>query len=156
MIMTSTRTIETPAVTQVASQRLRSIGQRLTMGRTLILDTLADSEVPMNIPMILQKQPGLAQSSVYRNLAVLVQVGVVSKIAVGAEHAFYELSEDVTGEHHHHMICRSCGSVRTLVLPASVERKLDQSHASAADDASFVLQGHRLDLIGLCEGCARR
>lgn len=155
MNMTSTRTIEPPAVAQVASQRLRSIGQRLTMGRTLILDTLASSDVPMNIPMILQRQPSLAQSSVYRNLAVLVQVGVVSKISVGAEHAFYELSEDVTGEHHHHMICRSCGSVRTLVLPAAIERKLDQSLNSAAEEASFDLRGHRLDLIGICEGCAR-
>lgn len=144
------------AVTELddlALERLRKDGQRLTAGRQLILRTLRDAAGPMTIPTILRRQPSLAQSSVYRNLAVLEHAGLVSKIAMGDEHAHYELGEDVTGHHHHHLVCRSCGSVTDVDLPATTERALDKGMAEAAQAASFELEAHRLDLLGRCGGC---
>lgn len=107
----------------------------------------------MTIPMILQHAPSLAQSSVYRNLTVLEQAGLVARIALGDDHAHFELSEQVTGTHHHHQVCTECGAVDVVTLPNPVERKLDVALASAAQATSFRLTGHRLNLIGFCAAC---
>jgi Fe2+ or Zn2+ uptake regulation protein len=137
----------------IALHRLRKDGQRLTTGRQLILRTLEQAGGPVTIPMILRRQPTLAQSSVYRNLAVLEHAGLVSKIAMGDEHAHYELGEEITNNHHHHFICTSCGSVTDVVLPASAERSLDKALREAAEGVMFELQHHRLDLLGRCAEC---
>lgn len=107
----------------------------------------------MTIPMILQAQPTLAQSSVYRNLTVLQSAGLVTRIALGDDHAHFELSEQVTGEHHHHTVCRECGAVAPVTLPDSVESKLVKALIAATDHSSFHVTGHRLDIVGLCAAC---
>ena len=144
-------------IDDIALHRLRKDGQRLTTGRQLILRTLEQAGGPVTIPMILRRQPTLAQSSVYRNLAVLEHAGLVSKIAMGDEHAHYELGEEITNNHHHHFICTSCVSVTDVVLPASAERSLDKALREAAEGVMFELQHHRLDLLGRCaEGESQR
>jgi Fe2+ or Zn2+ uptake regulation protein len=140
-------------IDDIALHRLRKDGQRLTTGRQLILRTLELAGGPVTIPMILRQQPSLAQSSVYRNLAVLEHAGLVSKIAMGDEHAHYELGEEITNNHHHHFVCTSCGQVTDVVLSASIERALDKALREASDGASFELQHHRLDILGRCTQC---
>jgi Fe2+ or Zn2+ uptake regulation protein len=103
--------------------------------------------------MILQRQPTLAQSSVYRNLAVLEHAGLVSKISMGDEHAHYELGEEITNHHHHHTVCTSCGAVRDVTLSAAAERSLERALQDAAFGQSFELHRHRLDLLGRCDAC---
>lgn len=140
-------------IDDIALHRLRQDGQRLTTGRQLILRTLQEVGGPITIPGILRREPSLAQSSVYRNLAVLEHAGLVSKIAMGDEHAHYELGEEITNHHHHHLVCVQCGSVADVTLPAVAERSLDRALHDAADAQSFELQHHRLDLIGRCASC---
>lgn len=143
------------SVDNVALHRLRREGQRLTAGRQALLDALAEAGRPMTIPMILRAQPGLAQSSVYRNLTVLQSAGLVTRISLGDDHAHFELSEEVTGLHHHHTVCTECGSVAPVTLPDSVESKLVKALTAATEGASFEVTGHRLDILGLCDICRR-
>ncbi|MEY4230231.1 MAG: hypothetical protein RLZZ362_1080 [Actinomycetota bacterium] len=148
--------LESTLVTEIddiALHRLRKDGQRLTTGRQLLLRTLEDAGGPITIPAILRRQPTLAQSSVYRNLAVLEHAGLVSKISMGDEHAHYELGEEITNNHHHHLVCTSCGSVSDVTLSAAAERSLDKALREAAGGASFELEHHRLDLLGRCAEC---
>ena len=140
-------------IDDIALHRLRKDGQRLTTGRQLILRTLQEASGPVTIPMILQRQPSLAQSSVYRNLAVLEHAGLVSKISMGDEHAHYEFGEEITNHHHHHTVCTSCGSVRDVTLSAASERSLDRALHDAAAGQGFELHHHRLDLLGRCADC---
>jgi len=140
-------------IDDIALHRLRKDGQRLTSGRQLILRTLEEASGPVTIPMILQRQPTLAQSSVYRNLAVLEHAGLVSKISMGDEHAHYELGEEITNHHHHHTVCTSCGAVCDVTLSAAAERSLDKALHEAAAGVGFELAHHRLDLLGRCAEC---
>ncbi len=140
-------------IIDVALLKLRLDGQRFTVGRQYILRALSELVGPVTIPMLLDHQPKLAQSSVYRNLAVLEHAGLVSKIALGDDHAHYELGEALTKHHHHHFVCTSCGRVEDVTLADSVERALDKALQSAADEVSFTLHHHRLDLVGLCARC---
>jgi Fe2+ or Zn2+ uptake regulation protein len=135
-----------------AETRVRSSGQRYTDQRRRLVDILAAAGSPRSITDILRGRGGLAQSSVYRNLAVLEQAGVVHRVHADDEFARYELTESLTG-HHHHLICSNCGRVDDVALPTSFERSLGRTIDQVAAHARFATVGHRLDLFGLCRDC---
>lgn len=143
----------TSEVHVAAESRVRSSGQRYTDQRRRLVDILSRAGSPQSIPDILRGRRRLAQSSVYRNLAVLEQAGVVGRVHADDEFVRYELTESLTG-HHHHLICSNCGRVEDISLPPSFERTLDRTIDQVAADARFGAVSHRLDLFGLCRDCA--
>ena len=144
--------VVTDELHQTIKARLLAAGQRYTHQRRQLVEILAGSGNPVTIPEILQGR-GLAQSSVYRNLADLERASVVRRLVTDEEYGRYELSEDLT-EHHHHVICSSCGTVQDLPMPADFERRLEQTLDRRARSVGFAEVSHRLDLIGLCSSCA--
>jgi Fe2+ or Zn2+ uptake regulation protein len=137
----------------VAKRRMTECGQRYTRGRERLLETLASLDTPATIPTILGAAPNLAQSSLYRNLVVLQAAGLVSKVDVGDDRAYYELSELLTSDHHHHLVCRECRTVVDITLSSRTERAIERGLGDAARDAGFQLEDHRVDLVGVCATC---
>jgi Fe2+ or Zn2+ uptake regulation protein len=133
---------------------LRAGDHRYTTGRRRVVAALHAAGGPVTIPEVLDVEPLLAQSSVYRNLSILEDVGAVTRIVTHDDHARYELAETVTEHHHHHLICTTCGAVSDFELPQNIERTLERAFAERADSADFRLEGHRLDLIGRCADCS--
>lgn len=136
----------------IAAARLRTTGQRYTERRRALVEVLDRADGPLTIPQILELDPDLAQSSAYRNLAVLEQADVVHRIVTNDDFARYELAEDLT-EHHHHLICRTCGSVADFTLDPDVEGDLDRVLIQVAATQAFTPDHHRLDLVGTCADC---
>jgi Fe2+ or Zn2+ uptake regulation protein len=136
----------------IAANRLRRDGQRYTTSRRELVSVLVEHG-PLTIPEILRMKPGLPQSSAYRNLAVLERSGVVRRIITSDEWARYELAEPLA-EHHHHLICASCGAVVDFTVSSQLERSLDSALARVAHDNGFEVHDHRLDLLGRCATCA--
>lgn len=136
----------------VAGQ-LRSSGERYTAGRRALVDALARADRPPSIPDLLAGTPGLAQSSAYRNLAVLERAGVVRRIATADDFARFELAEDLT-EHHHHLICTACGAVEDFTVSRQLERSIEAALARVTAGTGFAADHHRLDLLGTCRACA--
>ncbi|MDQ4130156.1 MAG: transcriptional repressor [Actinomycetota bacterium] len=135
------------------AQRLRRARQRYTRGRKELVDTLTAAERPLSISEIIDTQPGLPQSTLYRSLQVLEQAGAVRRVVTLADtSARFELAEDLTA-HHHHLICVSCGSVRDFRPSSRLERMLDEALEEAGRRDGFVADHHRLDLVGLCRHC---
>jgi Fe2+ or Zn2+ uptake regulation protein len=132
---------------------LRAGDHRYTTGRRRVVAALSAADAPVTIPQILELDDGLAQSSVYRNLAILEEVGAVSRIVTHDDHARYELAEGLTDHHHHHLICSSCGDVSDFELSHEVERSMEKAFRTASRRAGFRLEGHRLDLVGSCARC---
>jgi Fur family ferric uptake transcriptional regulator len=130
--------------------RLRRDGQRYTGNRRALVDLLSGG--PLTIPEVLARDRRLAQSSTYRNLAVLERAGVVHRIVTSDEYARYELAEDLT-EHHHHLICSSCGSVADFTVSPQLERSLTRAFERVAGETGFRASAHRLDLVGVCATC---
>ena len=139
---------------RVASGRLRADGQRYTDNRRQLVGLLAAAEAPVTIPEILDRRPDLAQSSVYRNLSVLERAGVVQRIVTNDEWARYELAETLTANHHHHVICSACGKVQDFTVSLKLERLIEESLNQVATDSGFLVDHHRLDLVGRCQQCA--
>ncbi len=141
------------AVHTTAADRLGDDGQRYTAQRRAIVESLVVVDHPVTIPELLTHRPELAQSSAYRNLAVLERAGVVHRIVSTDGFARYELAEDLT-RHHHHLICSSCGSVTDFEVSQSVEHDLERVLSRAAERAGFTARTHRLDLVGTCAACS--
>jgi Fe2+ or Zn2+ uptake regulation protein len=134
--------------------RLRDVGQRYTAGRRQLVARLDAAARPLVLADLLIGEGGaLPQSSAYRNLGVLEQVGVVHRVHTSGAEGRYELAEHLT-EHHHHLICESCGAVEDVTVPAALERTLAKVADQIAGAAGFTPTGHRLDLIGTCPACA--
>lgn len=140
---------------EVANNRLRGLDQRYTQNRRAVVTALVEAAAPVTITDVLAAAPGLAQSSTYRNLAVLEEAGVVHRIVTGDDHARFELAEDVTGAHHHHLVCASCGLVVDVVLSDQLEHLLHDELDAAAEREGFVTSHHRVDLVGHCSDCSK-
>ena len=135
-----------------AAQRLRADGQRYTTNRRLLVEILEATDRPLTIADMLEQNPELALSSAYRNLAVLERAGVVHRLVTSDEFARFELAEDLT-EHHHHLICSSCGSMADFTISPELEKALDKAFSRVAADVGFRAEHHRLDLLGHCADC---
>ena len=140
-------------VHDAASTRLRAVDQLYTSGRRELVDVLASTGRPATIPDLLHARPKLTQSSVYRNLAMLEEVGVVQKVVSTDDRARYELAEDLMG-HHHHLICVSCGRVDDFVVSTQAEQSIEALLENAIENTGFRATGHRLDVVGMCAECA--
>jgi Fe2+ or Zn2+ uptake regulation protein len=133
---------------------LQAGDHRYTTGRRQVVETLHAADAPLTIPQILVRNDRLAQSSVYRNLSILEEVGAVMRIITHDDHARYELAESLTDHHHHHLICSECGDVRDFAFPPGVEKSLDSAFDKVAGSTGFTVESHRLDLVGRCDECA--
>ena len=140
-------------VDQEVTALLQRADQRYTVGRRRLVEALQQGGGPLTITQILDLDSSLAQSSVYRNLTILEEVGAVTRIVTRDDFARYELAEDLT-HHHHHLICTSCGDVADFDLDDSVETELDTALHRIAEQAGFSAESHRLDLLGTCTSCA--
>ena len=145
-------TINRMDIDQLATSQLNSINQRYTTNRRKLIGILQEATKPITINQILESNSDLAQSSVYRNLAVLEQAGLVVRIITNEDHAHYELAEHIL-DHHHHIICSPCGEILDFHLSAKIEKALEESLQKIADEFGFSIDRHRLDLLGICGDC---
>ncbi len=148
----STRPMATDELDDEINALLRRDDQRYTKGRRALVATLRAEGQPVTIPQILDASDGLAQSSVYRNLVMLEEAGVVTRIVTNDDFARFELAEQFT-HHHHHLICSSCGDVVDFSLDDQAEAGLDEALHDVAEQAGFTVEAHRLDLVGTCADC---
>ncbi len=144
----------TPALHDQVALRLAAHDQRYTPGRRAIVEILSDAQRPLTVPEILESAAGaeLRQSSAYRNLAVLLEAGVVRRLAGADEMGRFELAEELTS-HHHHLLCLSCGLVTDVTALPRLERALAQAARLAAEETGFAITDHRIDLVGRCSSC---
>jgi len=137
----------------VVEGRLRAVGQRYTPRRRELVEALRRAGNPVATPALVDGAGNLPQSSVYRNLAVLEQAGVARRVITEGGFARFELTEALS-EHHHHVVCRSCGAVEDVTIPDRLERSVERALADIAEQTGFAAVSHRLDLIGTCRACS--
>mgnify|MGYP000996558545 CR=1 FL=1 len=86
---------------------------------------------------------GLA--TVYRNLALLVDVGELDTLQRPDGEMLYRRCSP---HHHHHLVCRQCGRTVEVAGP-TVERWA----SAVAADHGYADVTHRLELTGVCPQC---
>ena len=63
---------------------------------------------------LLPDNPGMSLATVYNNLKVLVEEGIVSEIKVNNDNTTYY---DFMGHDHLNIVCEKCGQITDLDLP---------------------------------------
>jgi len=87
-------------------------------------------------------------TSVYRALQALNEAGLVDVVRTPTGEATYRRCG--SEQHHHHLVCRSCGAAAEVATPA-----LERWVASIARTHGYVVDGHTLEITGTCGRCSR-
>lgn len=138
------------ALHQAAASRLAALDQRYTARRRALVDLLHAAGRPLTVSEIVAG--GAPISSAYRNVTVLCEAGVARRIVGADDLGRFELSEDLSG-HHHHLVCESCGTVADARASSSLEEALEAAAGLAARESGFEITDHRIELVGRCPGC---
>lgn len=123
---------------------------RSTRQRRAVIGLLADTDEFRSAQEIHEAirrsgdRVGLA--TVYRTLQSLVDNGEVDMVKTDAGESVYRRCSAV---HHHHLVCRSCGTTVEIEGPAveAWAEKLAKRHG-------FTDVSHTLELFGTCSTCA--
>ena len=121
--------------------KMRGSGYKVTPQRVAVLKALA-SEQHQSLDEIRSRCPGVGMVTVYRTLDLLGSLGLVRRLDLG-DGARYEIAED----HHHHMICESCGDISEFE-----ECPLDSNRIPTQNQA-FEVRSHSVELYGVCGSC---
>jgi Fe2+ or Zn2+ uptake regulation protein len=128
---------------------------RITQARRALLEIIGTSPRALG-PRELQAELAargfrVDRVSVYRNLAALLELGLVHRaLGSSAVRPCGERELDRAARCHHAIVCTSCGAASEFHA-AGVERALREVRRATG----FVVQGHLLELRGLCPRCAR-
>ena len=147
------RDVDTAWVHEQAAGRLAALDQRYTTKRRALVHSLAEAGRPVTIADIVNGGSGFPMSSAYRNLTVLCEAGVARRLAGADDLGRFELAEDLSGDHHHHLVCRSCGTVVDVRASPRLEEALVAAARGAARETGFDVDDHRIELIGRCPAC---
>jgi Fur family ferric uptake transcriptional regulator len=126
-------------------------GYRSSVPRAAVVDTLAELGCSVTAREIAERleQRGRAVglASVYRALELLEEMGLVQRVDLGEGVARYEPAHG-GGEHHHHLVCDSCGNV-TAFEDADLERAIER----LSGRVDFAIDAHDVTLRGECPAC---
>lgn len=91
-----------------------------------------------------RRLPKISLGTVYRNLELLTQMGVVRKLQISGGEARFD--GDV--EHHYHVRCVRCGRVDDV---HGVPGELVRANFESLNGYNII--GHRLEFLGICPAC---
>jgi len=125
---------------------LEDQGYRVTAPRRNIVSLLDRKEGGFTAEEIAYELPMVGRATVYRTIKLLVDAGVVCKVALPDGTPKYSLARI---EHHHHTVCVNCGDVGEFSA-AMIEGLI----RSIGKDMAGEIVGHRMEFHIICEGCA--
>jgi Fur family peroxide stress response transcriptional regulator len=125
-------------------------GKRYSRQRELIYNAVLGSKEHPTAEMVYQwlkpANPNLSLGTVYRNLNLLAQEGVLIRMPFPVE----RYDGDV--HPHSHFRCRACSRVFDIELDQGPE--IDQAAAKAVP--GFQVEGHELIFTGVCPECRKQ
>ncbi|RLK52102.1 Fur family transcriptional regulator [Microbacterium telephonicum] len=129
------------------------VQQRNTWQRERVRGALSDAQGFVSAQdlhaALREENTGIGLATVYRALATLAAAGEADQLQSPDGEAIYRACSS-TG-HHHHLICRSCGTA--VEIEAHAVEEWAQSTAAAN---GFTQAEHVVDIFGLCAACTAR
>ena len=90
--------------------------------------------------------PELSLGTVYRNLKVLMEQGLIQKLPFGSTFDRFEAKIAP----HYHLVCEKCGLVEDFEMP-----QYAAINSQAEKMSAFKISRHRIDFFGLCGKCRK-
>jgi Fe2+ or Zn2+ uptake regulation protein len=120
-----------------AEQKIIKTGYKMTAPRLAVIEHLSSTHSPISARDLHQKIKTVDQASVYRALNLFEELQIVNVEMVNKE-KLYCLAD----EPHHHIICRKCGHMESIIC----EHHFNQLK-------NFTNIYHQLTLTGVCNKC---
>ena len=121
---------------------------RLTSQRQVILEELQKvtshptaSDV---FDMVRKRLPRIGLGTVYRNLDLLAERGVIKKLEVGGEQKRF----DGDTSPHYHIRCVKCNRVEDIFIERDMELE-----KNAASCCNYKILDHHVQFSGICSKC---
>ncbi len=131
-----------------AIDTLKESGVRITPQRHAVLEYLLNSTIHPTADEIYKalegKFPNMSVATVYNNLRVLREIGLVRELTYGDSSSRF----DCNTSEHYHIICQDCGKIVDFHYPS-----LEEVESLAEQVAGFDISHHRLELYGICNEC---
>ena len=90
--------------------------------------------------------PGLSLSTVYRNLNLLAEYGVIRKLSIGKNGERF----DAITHDHNHFFCTNCNEVKDVYAAL-----LNHDALAEAMGGGCTINQHQLYLYGVCGDCRK-
>ncbi|MGO1769458.1 MAG: Fur family transcriptional regulator [Microbacterium sp.] len=124
--------------------------QRNTWQRARVRDALNEVEGFVSAQTLHQRlrdeDTGIGLATVYRALAGLTGTGEADSLQSPEGEALYRACE--SSGHHHHLICRRCGTAVEIEA-----RAVEKWAHDTAESHGFTDAEHVIDIFGLCAAC---
>jgi Fur family ferric uptake transcriptional regulator len=136
---------------------LSAQGNRVTEPRRAILERIVRYTQPFSAEQLFKDLGGddspIGRATVYRTVDLLLADGWLARVhwspskESNDDHAYVPVERG----HQHHMVCKNCGSV--AAFEGCV---LDTLLGGLARRLNFRVDGHWLEIYGLCQVCQRQ
>jgi Fur family ferric uptake transcriptional regulator len=139
--------VATPELDAILDQ-LRASGGRITTARRAVIAALVETDAHVTADDVAERvqasHPDVHQSTIYRILDDLEELGLVDHVHLGHGRAVYHLA----GNAHQHLVCETCSAV--IEVPASVFAPLARKLRA---DFGFDLHATHFAVTGRCSTC---
>jgi Fur family transcriptional regulator, stress-responsive regulator len=132
-------------------EQLRSRGLRVTKPRLAVLDVLAGGghlEVDEIAAKVRDRLDSVSTQAVYDVLGALSRAGLARRIEPAGSPARFEAR---AGDNHHHIVCRSCGSIGDIDCTVGEAPCLEPSNTFG-----YEVDEAEVTFWGLCPACQAR
>ena len=126
---------------------LQDRGIRATFPRKAIANLLERKQGGFTIETLSEELPSVGRATVYRTVKLLLEAGVICKLAMMDGSHVYSVSR-VAHHHHHHYVCVKCGAVEEFRASA-----IEQLLRSVGADIPGRVVDHRIELYVACDYC---
>ena len=137
--------------TEHTTRALAAAGHRSSAPREEVIGAIAElgcSITAREIADLLRERgSGVGLASIYRALELLDRLGLVQRFDVGEGVARYEAALP-GGDHHHHLVCDSCGTVEPFE-----DQSLEEAIHGLSGKTEFTIAAHDVTLHGECPAC---
>ncbi len=124
---------------------------RLTTQRQIILEELGKvtSHPTANevYDMVRKRLPRIGLGTVYRNLELMAESGLILKLEVGGTQKRF----DATTDDHYHIRCSQCEKVDDIDIP--VQHHINEIAKAATN---YQILGHHIEFSGICSKCSQK
>lgn len=121
---------------------------RSTRQRSYIIEVLRSTVSHPTAAWIFERVkemcPNISLGTVYRNLNILKETGVIREIKFGKNTARY----DGNVESHHHIVCLACGKLEDVVCAVHPVMLQDVEKAK-----SYTITEYQMEFKGICPAC---
>ena len=124
---------------------LEDQGHRTTSQRREVVKLLEGKLEGFTAEELCQELPQVGRATVYRTIKLLLESGVLCKLAMPDGAPRYIPAR---AEHHHHTVCVKCGTLSEF-RDSTVERVL----RALGSEIPGEIVGHRMELYLLCQHC---